>query len=441
MTDRLDRLERLGRLRDQGLLTDEEFSREKALLLAGKEASSAPTADAATPASTDPAGGHTGQSDRTASDAAATPFVETPENAVANDLTSTLRPIKGVADASQLVGRVWATTALLIAGEFVSEVGRVNQSLAGRSWTSTVSMGDELLTSAISLSVSTVVVGLLSLWIARRASRIGVVILAVMTVSAVVWPFMSSEPMKLAAKLGSGGLAALALWYLVGVARGAFWLAGRRPVGDQPAPAEVTNWKDAWARGRATSAPIRKIIGWIALGWLGLFLIGGVWFWWSTRDTTTETAAVTYSQNASSVAPTAPASSPPVSPEQSAELNPADLQLRRSLTGTWVEEGGFCASYMSLRLAVDGQVYGEGLFGTWTASGSRLDIRAQSIDMDNVLGPLEEIGGFVRFTSADEFQLSGPDGMMTRYRRCIGEIEPWRSPQAVTGEFNPTPSG
>jgi hypothetical protein len=60
--------------------------------------------------------------------------------------------------------------------------------------------------------------------------------------------------------------------------------------------------------------------------------------------------------------------------------------------------------------------------------------------MDEVLGPLEEIGGFVRFTSADEFQLS-PDGMMTRCRRCIAEIEPWRSPQAVTGEFNPTPFG
>ncbi|WIY69006.1 SHOCT domain-containing protein [Aquidulcibacter paucihalophilus] len=421
MTDRLDRLERLGRLRDQGLLTDEEFTREKALLLAGKEANSAPTADAATPASSEPAGGHTGQPDRTASDAAATPFVETPENAVANDLTSTLRPINGVPDASQQVGRVWATAALLIAGEFVSEVGRVNQSLAGRSWTSTVSMGDELLTSALSLSVSTVVVGLLSLWIARRASRVGVVILAVMTVSAVVWPFMSPEPMKLAAKLGSGGLAALALWYLIGVARGAFWLAGRRPVAGNPAPAEAPSWKDAWARGRATSAPTRKIIGWIALGWLGLFLIGGIWFWWSTRDN--ELAArpmVTPAANAPMPAAPNVATAAP-----GGELIP--LQSPQAIVGVWVDEGGGCASDAAFELEEGGRLLAFGVQGSWLLSAGSLTMTTQEVDMDTEqpVGPAYEYTGVVQLVGPNEFHLTG-NGPMRRYRRCNADgTEPW----------------
>jgi hypothetical protein len=422
--DRLDRLERLGRLRDQGLLTDEEFAREKALLLAGKEANSAPTADAATPASSEPAGGHIGQPDRTASDAAATPFVETTDNTIADDLTSTLRPIKGVPDPSQQVGRVWATAALLIAGEVVSEVGRVNQSLAGRSWTSTVSMGDELLTSAIGLSVSTVVVGLLSLWIARRASRIGVVILAVMTVSAVVWPFISSEPMMLAAKLGSGGLAALALWYLIGVARGAFWLAGRRPVAGNSAPAAPPSWKDAWARGRATSAPIRKIIGWIALGWLGLFLIGGVWFWWSTRDTPTEAAAARPMVTPAANAPM-PAAPNVATEAPGGELIP--LQSPQAIVGVWVDEGGGCASDAAFELEEGGRLLAFGVQGSWLLSAGSLTMTTQEVDMDTEqpVGPAYEYTGVVQLVGPNEFHLTG-NGPMRRYRRCNADgAEPW----------------
>lgn len=412
MTDRLDTLERLGRLRDQGLLTDEEFAREKAQLLAGKEASSAPTADAATPASSEPAGGHTGQPDRTASDAA-TPFVETPQNAVANDLTSPLRPIKGVPDASQQVSRVWATAALLIAGEFVSEVGRVNQSLAGRSWTSTVSMGDELLTSAVSLTVTTVVVGLLGLWIARRASRVGVVILAVLTVSAVVWPFMSPEPMMLAAKLGSGGLAALALWYLIGVACGAFWLAGRRPLAGNSAPAGASSWKDAWARGRATSAPIRKIMGWIALGWLGLFLIGGTWFWWSTRsDGPVPPHAATQ---------TAPAAAPSFAPPPSvAAPAPALAPTHALLIGTWSPDPGVCAGWSTYDLGEDGRAVAEATQGQWSLTQSTLVMPMRTYDMDTDLpGPVEDHGGFVEMVSTDEFRLMR-GSEVTTYYRCSG---------------------
>lgn len=429
MTDRLDTLERLGRLRDQGLLSEEEFAREKAQLLAGAATTAAVLAsdDAPAYAPTEPGEGPIGQPEKAASDAAA-PSIETPQTPIADDLQSTLRPINSVPDASQQVSRVWAAAALLIGGEVISEIGRVTQSMAGRSWTSTVSMGDELLTSAISLTVSTVVVGLLGLWIARRASRIGVVMLGVLTVSAVIWPFISPEPMKLMAKLGSAALAAFALWYLIGVARGAFWLAGRRLVPDGPVAPEATNWKDAWAQGRATSAPIRKIIGWVGLGWLGLFLIGGLWFWWSTRDKTPDVPAATYSEFGSSAAPTVPASPPPASPYQAEALNPGDLQLRQSLTGTWVEEGGGCVGHSALGLSGDGQVHAEGVFGTWTASGSRLDLRLQSIDMDEVVGPVSEYGGDVRFTTADEFQLTEPDGSTMSYRRCVGDIEPWPAP-------------
>lgn len=424
MTDRLDQLERLGRLRADGLLSEEEFVREKARILVG----ASPTA----PASSTEAGRPS------ASTASATGNAPTavPDD---NDLLAPIRPIANDQYAGFLVSKVWTAVAALTFVEAVSVIARFIQLLDGRGWASSVSVPAGLALSAGHFLFAGLILWGLGRWVSRRASRVGAVILIVLAMGALTSAVLRPMADGVWLKVGGIALSAFALWFLMGTARGAFALGGRS------APAEPAQGRpsarEAWSQGRKAAAPIRKIMGWIALGWLGLFLIGGVWIWWSTRDTPTDNAAATYSQNASSVAPTGPSSSPPAGPDQSAELNPADLQLRQSLTGTWVEEGGFCASYMSLRLAVDGQVYGEGLFGTWTASGSRLDIRAQSIDMDDVLGPVEEIGGFVRFTSADEFQLSGPDGMMTRYRRCIGGIEPWRSPQAVTGEFNPTPSG
>ena len=398
MTDRLDQLERLGRLRDQGLLTEEEFAREKAQPLAGGEATAARPADPATDTSTGSAEGPVSPPKQASSSATAA-SVESPENPLTDDLKSTLRAISGVSDASQQVSRVWAVAALLIGGEVISEIGRVSQSMAARSWTSSVSMGDELLTSAIGLTVSTVVVGLLGLWIARRASRVGVVILGLLTLSAVIWPFVSAEPMRLVLKLGSAALAALALWYLVGVARGAFWLAGRRLVPSGPAKAEATNWKDASARGRAAAAPIRKIIGWVALGWLGLFLIGGAWFWLSTRDN--DPIARSTAQYQAQIGP------------QAQYQQPALPVTTAALVGWWVAEGERCASGAAIQFEGDGGAYGSGAEGSWTLAGGRLTILIQEIDMDTeqLVGPVYETSGSIQLVAPNEFHLSDRGGL------------------------------
>lgn len=423
MTDRLEALERLGRLRDQGLLTDEEFAQEKARVLAG-DTTTAPIAaaqsiDGSAKQEETPIGApHQASSD------AAVPVAMTPQNPVADDLQSILRPISSVADASQQVNRVWAVATLLIGGEIISEIGRISQNMAGHSWASPVSMGDELLTSAIGLTVSTVVAGLLSLWIARRASRVGVVILGVLTLSAVLWPFIDPEPTRLMVKVGTAALAGLALWYLIGVARGAFWLNGRRPL-SQATPARGTGeLKMTMADARAKAAPVRRLIGWIGLVWLVVFLLGGVWFWLKTNGST-EPSTGTSAANAQSGPPSSGAAGAP-----------AD-QLQQILTGTWVEEGAYCASYMALRFASDGQVYAEGTFGTWAVRGSQLDITIQSIDMDQVTGPVTYMGGRLQLVNRDEFHLTYPDGSGTRYRRCMGDQEPWRAPQTTTGEFHP----
>lgn len=417
MTDRLDAIERLGRLRDQGLLTDEEFAQEKARVLASSEPEPKATTNRDTPAADD-ASTVAGEGPRS------DPAAQQPP-ADDNDLMAPLRPITTDGDASGLVRRVWAAFAALLVSEVVTAADDALRLVGQADSVFSDPIGPPLAMRAAAFAITGGVLFLISRWTARRASRIATVILIVLATSALVWPFIDPEPTRLMVKVGTAALAGFALWYLIGVARGAFWLNGRRPsTGSNPTARDPNRPKMTMADARAKAAPVRRLIGWIGLVWLVVFLLGGVWFWLKTNGST-EPSTGTSAANAQSGPPSSGAAGAP-----------AD-QLQQILTGTWVEEGAYCASYMALRFASDGQVYAEGTFGTWAVRGSQLDISIQSIDMDQVAGPVTYMGGRLQLVNRDEFHLTYPDGSGTRYRRCVGDQEPWRAPQTTTGEFHP----
>lgn len=417
MTDRLDQLERLGRLRDSGLLTEEEFAREKARVLGSSTPEAKEVADPETPTGVG-ASSVTGKAPRSAPAQQRTPADD-------NDLLAPLRPITTDADASALVSRVWVAFAALMAGEVITAIVDAMRLFEQADSVFADPVAPSLAMRAAALAITGGVLFLISRWAARRASRIATVILIVLATSALVWPFIDPQPTKLMVKTGVAALAGFALWYLIGVARGAFWLKGRQPLAGAKPEAGPDKPKMTMSDAQAKAAPIRRLLGWIALVWFVMFLLGGVWFWLKLNGDTAEPPGGVSAANAQSGPPSSEAAGAP-----------AD-QLQQILTGTWVEEGAFCASYMALRLASDGQVYAEGTLGTWAVRGSKLDIVIQSIDMDEVAGPVMHVGGALQLVDRDEFQLTHSDGSGTRYRRCVGDQEPWRAPQTTTGEFHP----
>jgi hypothetical protein len=426
MTNRIEALERLGRLRAEGLLTDEEFAAEKARVLAD------PSPDA------EPTSAHSpGQPTSTSRDAPHQTRVEpTGERRLAddNDLLGPIRPIDDEVDASLLIRRVWLGMVAVLMGEAISAGNDVMTAAAGRSWASTTTLTSAVIGNVIGFGVSSLALFLLSLWVTKRASRVAAVILIILAFSATVWPFIAPDGGRLVIRFACAFLAAFGLWWLIGVARGTFWLRGRRPIAFTPSQDRPRTIKAAWAEGRKRSAPVRRIIRWLAIGWLILFVAGGAWFYLRSQNPV------------ESLAPPSgigPASSPietitePTAAEVAAPPTAAEQELRKLLIGVWVEEGSYCASYMAMKLSENGQVFGEGLLGSWTVWPGRVDIRFQSVDMDGVRGPVEQIAGAVRFIDADEFHLTEPDGVLIRYRRCVGNVEPWGEPQSVTGGFQP----
>lgn len=390
MTDRLDQLERLGRLRADGLLSEEEFVREKARIL-----------DAASPEAPPPSPG-------SASTAAAARHAPTaiPDD---NDLLAPIRPIANDQYAGFLVSKVWTAVAALICVEAVSVIARVIQLLDGRGWASSVSVPTGLALSAGYFLFAGLILWGLGRWVSRRASRIGAVILIVLAMGALTNAVLRSMAEGVWLKVGGIALSAFALWFLMGTARGVFALGGR------PAPAQPSRKKpsarEAWAQGRRASSPIRKIMGWIALGWLGLFLIGGVWFWWSTRsDSPTPPQPVAMIPQAN-----AP-SSPPPTPIVTAA--PALTPTRQMLVGVWSPDPNICAGWGTYELREDGRATAEAADGQWGLTLSTLILQLRTYDMDTDLpGPVEDLGGFIEMINTDAFRLSS-GRETTTYFRC-----------------------
>lgn len=392
MTDRLDQLERLGRLHSDGLLNEEEFAREKARILAAavpsQPASSARDAPTTTSTAKSPAA-------RTS---------PTPDD---DDLLAPIRPIPDDQYARFLVTKVWAGVAALIGGEVISVAARVFQLLEGRGWGASVSVPAGLSVSAGYLLLAGLILWGLGKWVSGRASRIGAVVLILLGVGALTTSVLLPAAGGSWLKVGGVVLSAFALWFLIGAARGAFALGGR-PALAQPAQVKPSV-REAWSQGRSASAPIRKIIGWVALAWLGLFLIGGGWFWWSTRgDGPMPPQAVA----PASVA--APSFAPPAS-----VVTPAPVLApnRQMLIGAWSPDPSVCAGWGTYALNEDGRAITEATEGQWSLTQSTLVMPMRTYDMDTGLpGPAEDHGGFVEMVSLSEFRLMRGSEVTTYYR-------------------------
>ena len=257
----------------------------------------------------------------------------------------------------------------------------------------------------------------LSRWVARRGSRLGAVTLTLLAGGAVLTAVLRPLSEGLWLKLGAVVLAGFALWFLIGVLRGAFALSGRRPIQVELTRTEPRSGPAAPAKARETSVSIRRVIGWIALGWLGLFLIGGGWFWWSMRG---EGASPATTFEAS---PTSPVIADPngvvASASAPAQGGAGAIALTREvLVGVWAPQGQACVGWGAYELREDGQVLAEGADGQWGISFSNLVLQIRSYDMDTEQpGPVENLGGFVEMISRDAFRLTR-DGAAVTYVRC-----------------------
>lgn len=391
---RIEAVERLGRLRADGLLTEEEFVREKARILdAAHSTGSASSTEAAPgPAST----------------AAATGSASTaiPDE---SDLLAPIRPIANDQYAAFLVSKVWAGVAALTCVEAVSVIARVIQLLDGRGSAASVSVPTGLAMSAGYLVLVGLVLWGLGRWVSRRASLVGAVVLIVIAMGALANAVLRPMADGLWLKVGGIALSAFALWFLVGTARGAFALGGRSAPA-QPGRATPSARK-AWAQGRRASAPIRKIIGWVALGWLGLFLIGGVSFWWTTRSdrpTPPQPAAMAPQANA----PSSPTPPPAVT------AAPALTPTRQMLVGVWSPDPNACVGWGTFDLREDGRVLADAADGQWSLATSILILQLRTYDMDtDQPGPVEDLGGFIEMISTDAFRLTR-GSQVTTYYRC-----------------------
>lgn len=390
---RIEALERLGRLRADGLLTEEEFAREKARILDASSREEPPSS---------PRSASTAEGSRSAAAAA-------PDD---NDLLAPIRPIDNDQYASFLVSKVWAGVAALICVEAVSVIARVIQLLDGRSWAASVSVPTGLAMSAGYLVLVGLILWGLGRWVSRRASRVGAVVLIVLAMGALTNAVLRPGTDGVWLKVGGFALSAFALWFLLGAARGAFALGGRSA--NTPTSREGPSVREAWGQGRKASAPIRKVIGWIALGWLGLFMIGGAWFWWTTRsDAPTPPPAASMTPLAA-----APSLGPPTAP---ARPVPAISPTRQMLIGVWSPDPSVCVGWGTYELRDDGQVFAEGANGNWWLTPSNLVLQMRIYDMDTDRpGPIEDHGGFIEMLSRDAIRLTRANEVTT-YHRCSSD--------------------
>jgi hypothetical protein len=328
-----------------------------------------------------------------------------------NDLLAPVRPISDDVYAAFLTRKVWTVFTALAGLEVISVGVRVFQLLNGQAWSSAVSIEAGLAFSAGYLLIIVLLLWALSRWVARRASRVGAVILAVLAVSALVNAAVRPLSEGLWLKLGLLALAGFALWFLIGVVRGAFALQGRQPPHVEPPPTKPWTVQAAVAQGRQASAPIRRVIRWIALGGLAFFLIGGGWFWWSTRDEPVlRSTSVAAMHAGTAFEPAAPATA-----EQPA---PMVALSREMLVGVWAPAGGECVGWGSYDLRENGQVFAEAADGQWGLNLSVLVLQIRTYDMDtDVPGPVQDVGGLVEMVSRDEFRLTRDNEVVT-YRRC-----------------------
>lgn len=408
MNGRVDSLERLARLHQDGVLTDAEFAREKARLLGGDE-----------PRSSEPP-----QSPAAMPDVAATAV-----NAVApddNDLLAPIRPIPDAAYAAFLIKKAWAGVASLIAANALSAIPKFRESLSP----SLGLMAPEPLPTAVVVAgalLGCLIVGLLGYWLSRRRSRIAAILLFVMAASVVM--FGASLPWNQAiwVNLAVIALGLFSIWFFVGAWRGLTFIS-RAPKGEAEAAMVLptTNaapvskrMKAAWNEGREQSRPVRRTVWWIGLAGLVVFAAGGVWFWTTISKDEPPAASQSFDGHAQQPDPavTAPSSTPELenSPVSPATLRPADLE------GSWLPEYEACRHCFGMSFERGGVYTAEGVDGTWTLDGNKLTVRSRYTSMDGEVGPWVTDSAEVQQISKDMIEITWAYDEPMRYGRYIAD--------------------
>lgn len=408
MTGRIDDLERLAKLHQDGVLTDAEFAQEKARLLGGDE-----------PRSSEPARASEAMPEvaATASKAVA------PDD---NDLLAPIRPIPDAAYAAFLIRKAWAGVASLIAANALSAIPEIRESLSP----SLGLMAPEPLPTAVVVAgalLGCLIVGLVGYWLSRRRSRIAAILLFIMAASVVMFGAGLPWNQGIWVNLAIIALGLFSIWFFVGAWRGLTFIS-RAPKGEAEAAMvlQTTNaapvskrMKAAWNEGREQSRPVRRAIWWIGLAGLTVFAAGGVWFWTTISKDEPPAASPPFDSHAQQPDPTvtAPSSthqfeSAPVSP---ASLRPADLE------GSWLPEYEACRHCFGMSFERGGVYAAEGVDGTWTLDGNKLTVRSQYTSMDGDVGPWVTDSAEVQLISKDMIEITWAYDEPMRYGRYIAD--------------------
>ena len=99
------------------------------------------------------------------------------------------------------------------------------------------------------------------------------------------------------------------------------------------------------------------------------------------------------------------------------------MDATAALIGTWVGEPEWCASGSAINLDGGGRFSGEGYEGSWLFLNGRLTTSSRS-SYDEEGDQVQQANATVQIISRDEIVLDWGDGA-TRYRRCVGHVEPW----------------
>jgi len=408
MNGRIDSLERLARLHQDGVLTDAEFALEKARLLGGDE-----------PRSSEPP-----QSPAAMPDVAATAAkAVAPDD---NDLLAPIRPIPDAAYAAFLIRKAWAGVASLIAANALSAIPRIRESLSP----SLGLMAPEPLPTAVVVAgalLGCLIVGLVGYWLARRRSRIATVLLFIMAASVVAFGAGLPWNQGIWVNLAVIALGLFSIWFFVGAWRGLTFIS-RLPKGEAEAAmvlptanaAPVSKrMKAAWNEGREQSRPVRRTIWWIGLAGLTVFAAGGVWFWTTISRDEPPAASQPFDGHAQQHDPTvtAPSSTPQLenSPVSPATLRPADLE------GSWLPEYEACRHCFGMSFESGGVYTAEGVDGTWTLDGDKLTVRSRYTSMDGEIGPWVTDSAEVRLISKDMVEITWAYDEPMRYGRYMAD--------------------
>lgn len=364
---KLESLERLARLREAGALTDEEFAREKAKILARDDEPPAPAQP-----------GSSAGPEQSAPPASGSP---------PSPLTSVTSPRAAI----DLASRAWASVVGLIAGSVVGGVAGIAAIGGGRA-PMLMSGTEAAIVLGVMFVVNTALVILFGWLTVRKRSLIGAWLLLITSAGSLILA-IADDPMQdgLYVLVGLVGFNGMATWYAGQALRGV--LALRRFSG-QPGGQEAINSakaaienerasqprptaREALAIGIESSRPIRRVIAAVGMMMMaGVLLAGGLFWWLHLREPRTAADLVIEQQRVEELE-RARADEPQASPS----IGAGTLQAS-DMIGVWQSEGEWragepCDQGLEISFGADGSYYDFGNSGTWSLAGSTVTLNVQ----------------------------------------------------------------